>query len=78
MAPISGRVYRGIMALEPQPLGQLVLELLQLEAEPGVVDGYGRTRAFYRSVGFIPARELPNLWPNQKALLFAMPLGEDH
>jgi hypothetical protein len=29
-------------------------------------------------VGFIPARELPNLWPNQKALLLAMPLGEDH
>ena len=25
----------------------------------GIVDGYNRTRAFYRSVGFIPARELP-------------------
>jgi hypothetical protein len=25
--------------------------------------------AFYRSVGFIPARELPNLWPNHSALL---------
>jgi hypothetical protein len=55
-----------------------VTTVSSLEAEPGVVDGHGRTRAFYRSVGFIPARELPNLWPNQKALLLAMPLGEDH
>jgi hypothetical protein len=46
-----------------------------LEAEPGVDDGYNRTRAFYRSVGFVPARELPNLWPGDKALLPAMPLG---
>ena len=49
-----------------------------LEAEPGVVDGYDRTRAFYRSVGFIPARELPNLWPNHPALLLAMPLEVLH
>jgi len=55
----------------------LVTTLSSLEAEPGVVDGYNRTRAFFRSVGFIPARELPNLWPDQKALLLAMPLGED-
>ena len=34
-----------------------------------------RTRAFYRSVGFVPARELPDLWPGDKALLLAMPLG---
>jgi hypothetical protein len=46
-----------------------------LEAEPGVDDGYNRTRAFYRSVGFVPARELPDLWPGDKALLLAMPLG---
>ena len=54
----------------------LVATLSSLEEEPGVVDGYARTRAFYRSVGFIPARELPTLWPNHKALLLAMPLGE--
>jgi GNAT superfamily N-acetyltransferase len=54
----------------------LATTLSSLEAEPGVVDGYNRTRAFFRSVGFIPARELPNLWPNQQALLLAMPLGE--
>jgi hypothetical protein len=52
--------------------------LSPLEAEPGVVDGYNRTRAFYRSVGFIPARELPNLWPSHPALLFAMPLEVIH
>jgi hypothetical protein len=28
-------------------------------------------------VGFLPARELPpNLWPNHKALLLAMPLDD--
>ncbi len=54
----------------------LVATLSSLEEEPGVVDGYERTRAFYRSVGFIPARELPTLGPGQKALLLAMPLGE--
>jgi hypothetical protein len=41
----------------------------------GDPDGYQRTRAFYRSVGFLPARELPDLWPGNKALLPAMPLA---
>jgi GNAT superfamily N-acetyltransferase len=52
----------------------LVLTVSSLEEEPGVADGYQRTRAFYRSVGFLPARELPDLWPGDKALLLAMPL----
>jgi hypothetical protein len=28
-----------------------------------------------RSVGLVPARELPDLWPGNKALLLAMPLA---
>ena len=56
----------------------LVTTLSSLAAEPGVADGDNRTRAFYRSVGFIPARELPNLWPNHPALLLAMPLEVLH
>jgi GNAT superfamily N-acetyltransferase len=52
----------------------LVLTVSSLEEEPGVDDGYHRTRAFYRAVGFVPARELPDLWPGDKALLLAMPL----
>ena len=52
----------------------LVLTVSSLDPEPGVTDGYQRTRAFYRSVGFLPARELPDLWPGDKALLLAMPL----
>jgi GNAT superfamily N-acetyltransferase len=52
----------------------LVLTVSSLDEEPGVADGYQRTRAFYRSVGFLPARELPDLWPGDKALLLAMPL----
>ena len=53
----------------------LVLTVSELEEEPGVDDGYNRTRAFYRSVGFVPARELPDLWPDDRALLLAMPLA---
>ncbi len=53
----------------------LVLTVSSLEAEPGVTDGYQRTRAFYRSVGFLPARELPDLWPGNKAPLLVLPLG---
>ena len=52
----------------------LVLTVSSLDEEPGVADGYQRTRAFYRSVGFLPARELPDLWPGDKALLLVMPL----
>jgi GNAT superfamily N-acetyltransferase len=52
----------------------LVLTVSALDEEPGVADGYQRTRAFYRSVGFLPARELPDLWPGDKALLLVMPL----
>jgi ribosomal protein S18 acetylase RimI-like enzyme len=52
----------------------LVLTVSSLDEEPGVADGYQRTRAFYRAVGFLPARELPDLWPEDKALLLAMPL----
>ena len=55
----------------------LVVTVSSLEGEPGVEDGYRRTRAFYRSVGFVPARELPDLWPGDKALLLAMPLGQE-
>ena len=34
-------------------------------------EGYVRTRAFYRAVGFRPLEELPTLWsPDQPALLF--------
>jgi hypothetical protein len=51
-----------------------VLTVLSLEEEPGIGDRYHRTRAFYRSVGLVPARELPDLWPDGKALLLAMPL----
>lgn len=34
-------------------------------------EGYGATRAFYRSVGFRPFEEMPTLWsPDQPALVF--------
>ena len=39
----------------------LVLTVSSLEEEPGVADGYQRTGVC--SVGFLPARELPDLGP---------------
>lgn len=45
--------------------------------EGGVVDGYNRTRAFYRALGFIAAREYPTLWPDSPAMLFVLPLAPD-
>jgi ribosomal protein S18 acetylase RimI-like enzyme len=55
----------------------LVLTLSSLDDEPGVADGYQRTRAFYQAVGFLPARELPDLWPEDKAMLLVMPLDAE-
>lgn len=52
----------------------LVMTLAATYDEGDVEDGYQRTRAFYRSVGFVPAREFPDLWPNSPALLLVMPL----
>jgi ribosomal protein S18 acetylase RimI-like enzyme len=43
--------------------------------EPDPDDGgYEATRAFYRSVGFVTARDLPREWPGDLAALFARPL----
>ncbi len=53
----------------------LVHTLAESLPEPGVVDGYARTRAFYRRLGFISAREYPDLWPSSPAQLFVLPLG---
>lgn len=53
----------------------LVTTLAASFDEGDVEDGYARTRAFYRGLGFIPARELPNLWANVPALLLVLPLA---
>jgi GNAT superfamily N-acetyltransferase len=47
----------------------LVMTLGPSYDEGDVEDGYERTRAFYRSVGFLPAREWPDFWPTNPALL---------
>jgi ribosomal protein S18 acetylase RimI-like enzyme len=53
----------------------LVMTLAASRDEGDVADGYHRTRAFYRSLGFIPAREFPTYWPNSSALLLDLSLG---
>ncbi len=54
----------------------LVMTLAASRDEGDIADGYHRTRAFYRSLGFIPAREFPTYWPNSPALLLVLPLGQ--
>src|SRR5438093_548997 len=57
--------------------GRRLLRAMTLAAsrdEGDVADGYGRTRAFYRALGFIPAREFPTYWPTSPALLLVLPL----
>jgi GNAT superfamily N-acetyltransferase len=52
-----------------------VLTLAESVPEPGTEDNYSGTRAFYRSAGFLPVRELrPPGW-QQDALLLVRPLG---
>jgi ribosomal protein S18 acetylase RimI-like enzyme len=53
----------------------LVMTAAEDEDEAGVADSYTGTRAFYQSQGFIPARELPDYWPGNVALLLVRPLG---
>jgi ribosomal protein S18 acetylase RimI-like enzyme len=48
----------------------LVMTLSDSSDESAVEDSYARTRAFYRRLGFIEAREFTELWPGNPALLF--------
>ena len=53
---------------------QLVMTLSDSFDESAVEDSYVRTRAFYRGLGFIVAREFANLWPGNPVLLFVKAL----
>jgi ribosomal protein S18 acetylase RimI-like enzyme len=48
----------------------LVMTLSDSYDESAVEDSYVRTRAFYRGLGFVEAREFTDLWPGNPALLF--------
>jgi len=39
-------------------------------------DVYQATRAFYQAMGFVLARDLPELWPNDTAVLLVKPLPQ--
>jgi len=39
-----------------------------------VHEGYGRTRRFYRGVGFLPMEETVDLWPGNPCLIMVKPL----
>lgn len=53
----------------------LVLTVSPNDEEPGPRDGgYEATRGFYRSTGFVMARDLPGEWGSDLAVLFLRPL----
>jgi ribosomal protein S18 acetylase RimI-like enzyme len=55
---------------------RLLLVLTVSPSDPGwePPDGYQATRAFYQAMGFILARDIPDLWPNDTAVLLVRPL----
>jgi ribosomal protein S18 acetylase RimI-like enzyme len=57
---------------------RLLLVLTVSPSDPGwePADGYQATRAFYQAVGFVLARDLPRLWPNDTAVLLVRPLPQ--
>jgi GNAT superfamily N-acetyltransferase len=42
----------------------------------GTPDGYQATHAYYQAMGFVLARDLPGLWPNDTAVLLVKPLPQ--
>lgn len=73
-----GRALIERLSRDARASGRRILLVNTLSAaydEGDVEDGYERTRRFYRSAGFVPAMELPNLWPDSPALLLVMPLS---
>jgi hypothetical protein len=57
---------------------RLLLVLTVSPSDPGwePADGYQAIRAFYRTMGFILARDLPGLWPDDTAVLLVKPLAQ--
>jgi ribosomal protein S18 acetylase RimI-like enzyme len=56
---------------------RILVALTVSPSDPGTEpdDGYQSTRAFYRSVGFVLARDLRNEWESDTAVLMVKPLG---
>jgi ribosomal protein S18 acetylase RimI-like enzyme len=57
---------------------RLLLVLTVSPSDPGwePPDGYQATRAFYQAMGFILARDLPGLWPDDTAVLLVKQLAQ--
>jgi hypothetical protein len=51
-----------------------VLTVSPSDKGPEPPDGYQATRAFYRAMGFVLARDLPGLWDADTAVLLVRPL----
>jgi ribosomal protein S18 acetylase RimI-like enzyme len=59
---------------------RLLLVLTVSLSDPGwePPDGYQATRAFYRAMGFVLARDLLGLWRTGTAVLLVKPLPQAH
>jgi ribosomal protein S18 acetylase RimI-like enzyme len=52
----------------------LVLTVSPSDPGPEPPDGYQATRSFYQAMGFVLARDIPELWPGDTAVLLVRPL----
>jgi ribosomal protein S18 acetylase RimI-like enzyme len=52
----------------------LVFTVSPSDPGPEPDDGYASTRRFYASAGFVLARDIPELWPGDTAVLMVRPL----
>jgi ribosomal protein S18 acetylase RimI-like enzyme len=84
MAVLADRRRTGIgTRLVDQLVGQLraggrsllvVLTVSPSDPGEGPPDGYGSTRAFYRKMGFVLARDFPGMWDTNTPVLMVRPL----
>jgi ribosomal protein S18 acetylase RimI-like enzyme len=54
----------------------LVFTVSPSDEGPEPEDGYGATRRFYERMGFLLARDVPELWPGDTAVLMIRALGD--
>jgi ribosomal protein S18 acetylase RimI-like enzyme len=72
-----GRALVDRAALDVAAEGRRLLLAFTVSAvgdEDGPPDGYAATRAFYRGAGFVEARDVPELWAGDRAMLVVRPL----
>jgi hypothetical protein len=84
MAVLADRAADGDRRAARRPAGRatraggrsllVVLTVSPSDPGEGPPDGYGSTRAFYRKMGFVLARDFPGMWDTNTPVLMVRPL----